>query len=228
VVAASLLAALLAVFLAQVLLALLRPGPYWRAHPEWISAAVAVAAVAAAAAVLLWLRPTGRGALRIAFWLVFLLLGGLIALVAPGATIFFLAPPAVALAGIALARFAPGRMAQAEPVAFLLAWVVSHLRRPGVKGQGAPGILATLSLWASYVPVALTCVAALGAFVPTLAPFILKAFALAVLVAAFVWCFAVVAIIVGGTRQSLSRARRALLLAGTPWYCLAVYLSTWL
>jgi hypothetical protein len=126
----------------------------------------------------------------------------------------------IALGGVALAL--------AISCVFLLAWVVSHLRRPGVKGQGTPGLLATLSLWASYVPVALTCVAALGAFVPTLAPFILKAFALAVLVAAFVWCFAVVAIIVGGSRQSLSRARRALLLAGTPWYCLAVYLSTWL
>jgi hypothetical protein len=126
----------------------------------------------------------------------------------------------IALGGVALAL--------AISCVFLVAWVVSHLRQPARIQTGSPGLLATLSLWLSYVPVGLTGVAALGAFVPTLAPFILKSFALAVLVAAFVWCVAIVSIIVGGNRQTLARARRALLLAGTPWYCLAVYLSTWL
>lgn len=128
----------------------------------------------------------------------------------------------IALGGVALAL--------AISCVFLLAWVVSHLRRPTkVATQGSMrGLLAFAALTGSYVPVGLTAVAALGSFVPTLAPFILKAFALAVLVAAFVWCVAVVAVIVGGDRRTLSRARRALLLAGTPWYCLAVYLSTWL
>jgi hypothetical protein len=126
----------------------------------------------------------------------------------------------IALGGVALAL--------GVSCVFLLAWVVSHLRRPKVQSQGGPSLLAHASLWGSYIPVGLTAIAALGALVPTLAPFILKSFALAVLVAAFVWCVAVVTIIVGGSRQTLSRARRALLLAGTPWYCLAVYLSTWL
>lgn len=112
---------------------------------------------------------------------------------------------------------------------FLLAWVLSYLRRPAAAGTTTTkGVLATASLWLSYGPVALTVVAGLGALVPTLAPFTLKSFALAVLAAAFVWCIAVAAIFVGGTRVHLGRARRALLLAGTPWYCLAVYLSTFL
>jgi len=127
----------------------------------------------------------------------------------------------IALGGVALAL--------AISCVFLLAWVVSHLRQPArIQPHGSPSVLATIALWLSYVPVGLTGVAALGAFVPTLAPFILKSFALAVLVAAFAWCVAIVSIIVGGNRQTLARARRALLLAGTPWYCLAVYLSTWL
>jgi hypothetical protein len=45
---------------------------------------------------------------------------------------------------------------------------------------------------------------------------------------AFSWCVAVAALIKGGDRPSISRARRALLLAGMPWYCLVLYLSTYL
>ena len=71
-------------------------------------------------------------------------------------------------------------------------------------------------------------VAALGWLFPTLAPWTLKSFALAIVLAAFAWCVAVAAIVVGGNKANLSRARRALLLAGTPWYCLAVFLSTFL
>ncbi len=125
----------------------------------------------------------------------------------------------LALGGVALAL--------AVSALFLLAWVLAHLRRPMPTATGS-GILATSSLWLAYGPVALTVVAALGALVPTLAPFTLKSFALAVLAAALVWCVAVAAILAGGSRQHLARARRALLLAGTPWYCLAVYLSTFL
>ncbi len=129
----------------------------------------------------------------------------------------------LALGGVALAL--------AISCVFLLAWVLSHLRRPaaiGTASASGKGLLATISLWLSYGPVGLTLVAGLGALVPTLAPFTLKSFALAVLAAAFVWCVAVAAVFAGGTRVHLARARRALLLAGTPWYCLAVYLSTFL
>lgn len=123
----------------------------------------------------------------------------------------------LALGGVALAL--------AVSAIFLLAWVLSHLRRPAAQSRGA-GWLATIALVLSWVPVGLTVVAAVGALVPTLAPFILKSFALAVLAAAVSWCVAIAAIIGGGSREHLGRARRALLLAGTPWYCLAVYLST--
>ena len=109
---------------------------------------------------------------------------------------------------------------------FLLAWVLSHLRRPSTS-KSHP-VLATAALITAYLPVGLTFVAALGWLVPTLAPFVLKSFALAIVLASFAWCTAVAAIVVGGDRGNLSRARRALLMAGTPWYCLAVYLSTFL
>jgi len=124
----------------------------------------------------------------------------------------------LAMGGIALAL--------AASFVFLLAWVFSHLRQPS--RTAAHPVLSTLALVAAYLPVALTLVAALGWLVPALAPLTLKSFALAVVTAAFAWCLAVAAIVIGGSRQNLGRARRALLLAGTPWYCLAVYLSTFL
>lgn len=124
----------------------------------------------------------------------------------------------LAMGGIALSL--------AASFVFLLAWVFSHLRQPS-KTASHP-VLSAFALIVAYLPVGLTFVAALGWLVPTLAPLTLKTFALAVVVAAFAWCLAVAAIVAGGSRQNLSRARRALLLAGTPWYCLAVYLSTFL
>jgi hypothetical protein len=126
------------------------------------------------------------------------------------------------LGGIALAL--------AASFVFLLAWVVSFLRKPAAAGTGgkARPILSSVALGSAFIPVGLTLVAGLGALVPVLAPYVLKSFALATVAAAFSWCLAIAALIVGGTRESLARARRALLLAGTPWYCLAVYLSTFL
>jgi hypothetical protein len=125
----------------------------------------------------------------------------------------------LALGGVALAT--------AISLVFVLAWVFSHLRRPR-KQDESRHLLPLFALYSSYVPVGLTGVAAVGTFLPVLAPWILKAFATAVLVAALSWSLAVAALIVGGCRTDLSRARRALLLAGTPWYCLALYLSTFL
>jgi hypothetical protein len=123
-VGAALLASAASAFLAQTLLGLLRPGEFSRAHPEAIAAAVDLTALAAALAVLVRLaRPLARDRLRPAFWLVFLLLGGLLAFVAPGTSIFFLAPPLAALAGMALEPRLPG----AERVASLLAWALLFL-----------------------------------------------------------------------------------------------------
>lgn len=106
---------------------------------------------------------------------------------------------------------------------FVATWVLSHLRQPR-RRQSAP-LLGYLALWSAYVPVGLTLVAALGTMVPLLAPWTYKAFALAVIAAALSWCLAVALLIRGGSPEDLMRARKALVLAGTPWYCLALWLS---
>jgi hypothetical protein len=93
--------AALTAFLIHWLIGWLRPGEYWRAHPEWISLAIDATAMASAAVTLLWVaRPVARDRLRIAFWLVFLILGAAICLVAPGAAIYFLVPPGLAAVGL--------------------------------------------------------------------------------------------------------------------------------
>ncbi len=57
--------------------------------------------MASAAVALLWVaRPVARDRLRLAFWLVFLLLGAGLCLVAPGAAIYFLLPPLLAGVGL--------------------------------------------------------------------------------------------------------------------------------
>ncbi len=112
-------------------------------------------------------------------------------------------------------------------VVFIGAWVLSHLRQPRSEEEnGNARILPYLALWSSYVPVALTAFAAVASFVPGTTPLILKTFALAVLVAGVTWLIAVVALFLGGGKQDLRRARRSLLVAGTPWYALAIYLAT--
>jgi hypothetical protein len=61
--------------------------------------------------------------LRPAYWLVFLLLGGLLALAAPGAIIYFLFPPAVVLIGIAVSRW----HCPAETIGALVALLLLYL-----------------------------------------------------------------------------------------------------
>lgn len=118
-----------------------------------------------------------------------------------------------------------GGMALATGVSlvFILIWVLTWLRRPSNKSRP---VLPWLALFTAYVPVGLTLVAAIGRFMPVLAPYVLKAFALAVLVAAFASSFAVIGVLRGGKKEDLNRARKAILLSGTPWYCLAVWLGT--
>lgn len=124
----------------------------------------------------------------------------------------------LALGGIALAL--------GISFVFLLAWVASFLRKPSDTTERP--VLAGIALGSALVPVGLTIISALGALIPSLAPFVLKSFALAIIAAAFSWCVALATILAGGSKSNLSRARKALLLAGTPWYCLAIYLSTFL
>jgi len=123
----------------------------------------------------------------------------------------------ITLGGVALALLGS--------LIFLACWALSHVRRPV---DHARPWLSHSVLGLAYVPVLLTAVAAAGLFLPVLAPYALQAFALAVVVAAAVWCLAVGAFIAGGSRRDLSRLRRGLILAGTPWYCLVVYLATFL
>ncbi|MGA9582158.1 MAG: M20/M25/M40 family metallo-hydrolase [Allosphingosinicella sp.] len=93
--------AALTAFLLHWLIGRLRPGEYWRAHPEWLSLAIDATAMASAAVALLWIaRPVARDRLRLAFWLVFVALGAVICLLAPGAAIYFLLPPLLAGVGL--------------------------------------------------------------------------------------------------------------------------------
>ena len=80
-------------------------------------------------------------------------------------------------------------LALAVSCIFVIAWVLSYLRQPSA--STGRSFLATLALLASYVPVGLTVCAALGAFVPMLAPYVLKSFALAIVAGTVVIVIAV-------------------------------------
>jgi hypothetical protein len=113
----------LSVFLLHKLIGWLRPGEYWRAYPEWLSLAVDLTAIASAAAALLWLsRGVPRERLRLAYWLVFLLLGAAICTIAPGAAIYFLLPPSFAAIGLLWPRLERAATALAL-LALLLTWL---------------------------------------------------------------------------------------------------------
>ena len=122
-VAAALVDAGLTAWLLHSLIGWLRPGAYWRAHPEWLSLAIDATAAASAATALLWLaKGVARDRLRLAYWLVFLLLGAAISAVAPGAAIYFLLPPAFVLGGLLWPRVERAATGLALLVLFL-SWV---------------------------------------------------------------------------------------------------------
>jgi hypothetical protein len=100
-------------YLALAILGAVRHGMFWRAHPVWTNLAT-YASVMLVAVVLLATVGRRRSArqLRAAYWLVFLAIGGLIGLLAPGGIIFFLFPPLFALIGMMAARW----WKPAEPV----------------------------------------------------------------------------------------------------------------
>ena len=98
---------------ALALIGALRPGMFWRAHPEWTHLATYASVMLAA---VLLLATAGKRSdvrqLRAAFWLVYLAIGGLIGLFAPGGIVYFLFPPVLVLAGIIAARWwRPGEVA---------------------------------------------------------------------------------------------------------------------
>ena len=107
------------------LLSLLRPGAYWNAWP--LVAYLPVYAVVLAVEAILLARLGGiidRNRLRAAAWSLTLVLGAAASLVLPGATIFFLIAPGVALAGLFVARRLPHSSAILLSAAALLQLVM--------------------------------------------------------------------------------------------------------
>ena len=125
--AAPLLAIMLgsaAGWLASLVMGALRAGAYWRANPE--PAFVAIYATALLGAVIVFrtlAAPSSRDQLRAGSWLIFLLLGAVLASVAPGAIIYFLAPPIVVLIGMIASRW----WRPAESVCGVVAIVILYL-----------------------------------------------------------------------------------------------------
>jgi hypothetical protein len=115
--------AALTAYLLHTLIGWLRPGEYWRAYPEWLSMAIDATAIASAATALLWLtRGVPREPLRLAYWLVFLILGPAICVLAPGAAIYFLLPPLLAGMGMIWPRLERAATGLAL-LALFLTWV---------------------------------------------------------------------------------------------------------
>ncbi|MFL6844615.1 MAG: M20/M25/M40 family metallo-hydrolase [Allosphingosinicella sp.] len=107
-------------FLGQKAVGLLRTGEFWRGYPEVTALALYLSALAACLAALLVLaRPLARDRMRIGFWLVFLVLGAVLSVVAPGAAVYFLAPPLIAGVAMLARRW--------ERPAALLAWALLFL-----------------------------------------------------------------------------------------------------
>ena len=107
-VVTALVAGGLAAWLAITIMGLVRSGAYWRSSPEITFLAIYATALLGE----LWVFRTGAtldtAKLRSCYWLLFLLIGSVLALVAPGAIIYFLIPPAAFLLGVVLSRwFAP-------------------------------------------------------------------------------------------------------------------------
>ncbi|HYN47068.1 MAG TPA: M20/M25/M40 family metallo-hydrolase, partial [Allosphingosinicella sp.] len=106
------------------ILHLIRPGDFWRAFPMITTSAVYASALAACVAALLLAAGTAeRTRLRAAFWLSFLALGAATCVVAPGAAIYFLAPPLAAGLGMAGKRWS----ARSEQAGAILAVVLLYL-----------------------------------------------------------------------------------------------------
>ena len=90
---------------ATFLAGLVRAGDYWRAWPLVPYLAVYTSALAAMLPVLRWLdRGVSRQRLRIAAWLLILLVGGALSLFVPGAMIFFILGPGARALGLSLAE----------------------------------------------------------------------------------------------------------------------------
>jgi hypothetical protein len=116
-----------ATILSWLILALIgavRSGMFWRAQPIWTLLTVYAATILAGVALLgSFGSPLDRTKLRPAFWFLFLNLGGAIGLIAPGAIIFFLLPPLVAVVGMFAAHWWQPAERTASYVAILILYV---------------------------------------------------------------------------------------------------------
>ena len=93
---------------AVLIMGALRAGVFWRAHPEISFVAIYATTLFGALAILRTIGARLDGPqLRAAYWFLFLILGGALAIAAPGGIIYFLFPPILVLAGIAASRWHP-------------------------------------------------------------------------------------------------------------------------
>ncbi|URD61373.1 M20/M25/M40 family metallo-hydrolase [Sphingomonas sp. KRR8] len=100
-----------------------REGQFWRAHPVWSETAVYAGVIAVGLGLLALARRMEVARLRVVYWLLFLVLGGLLTLAASGALIYFLLPPAIMALGLLLGRLGKGW----ETVAAIAAAVACYL-----------------------------------------------------------------------------------------------------
>jgi len=111
-------------WLATLVMGALRAGTYWRANPEPAFVAIYATVLLGALVVLRTLAArTSREQLRAGTWLIFLLAGALLASAAPGAIIYFLAPPILVLIGIAASKW----WRPAEAIGSLVAILVLYI-----------------------------------------------------------------------------------------------------
>ena len=102
----------------------LRAGDFWRAHP--LVTYLAIYSVLLAAMFAIWARwgsGLDKSRMRAAVWLLILVIGTAASIALPGATIFFLIAPAIALLGIAISSRSP----RAANLLTLLATLVQFL-----------------------------------------------------------------------------------------------------
>ena len=106
--AGAVLGAVFAGVLASEVASLIRIGDYWRAFPLVAYLAVYATVLAVEVTLLARLaRGVERERMRLACWLLIVLVGGAGSLALPGAVVFFLLPPLFALAAMFAARWSP-------------------------------------------------------------------------------------------------------------------------
>jgi hypothetical protein len=105
VVLAMLVGGGLAAWFAVTIMGLLRAGTYWRSNPELTFISIYATALLGELILILTAAKLDARRLRASFWLLFLVLGAVLALAAPGGIIYFLIPPTAVLLGIALSRW---------------------------------------------------------------------------------------------------------------------------